>query len=210
MTRIVSGPLDEAQIEAAGAMLAAAFHDDPLQIHIFPDPRQRAQRSPAQFSALVRQGSLFGEVLAGDGMSGVSVWMPPGAQMSAEQVTRSGFRQLPSLMGNEAFERFGRVLDYLSAAHQVPGPHWYLVVIGVRPELRGRGLGRELLKPIITRADAAGVPVCLDTARPEAKAFYDKLGFRTARESVDPSSGLRFWTCVRDSAIPGAPTGPQA
>src|SRR4029453_9644621 len=119
-----AGPLDDAQIAAAGAMLAAAFHDDPLQMHIFPDPRQRAQRSPAQFSVLVRQGSLFGEVLASEGMAGVSVWMPPGAEPSAAQVTRSGYRQLPGHMGTEAFERFGRVLDYLSAAHQIPGPHW--------------------------------------------------------------------------------------
>ena len=201
MMKIVAGPLDEVQIESAGAMLAAAFHDDPLQMYVFPDAQQRTQRSPGQFSVLVRQGSLFGAVFVGERMSGVSVWMPPGSEMSGEQVTRSGFRQLPDLMGAESFERFGRVLDYLSSVHLVPGSHWYLVAVGVRPELRGRGLGRELMRPIMTRADAAGVPICLDTARPEARAFYDRLGFRTARESVDPGSGLRFWTCVRDPPI---------
>ena len=37
MMKIVAGPLDEVQIESAGAMLAAAFHDDPLQMYVFPD-----------------------------------------------------------------------------------------------------------------------------------------------------------------------------
>jgi ribosomal protein S18 acetylase RimI-like enzyme len=198
MTRIYSGPLDEAQIAAAGAMLAAAFHDDPLQMHIFPDACERAQRSPAQFSVLVRQGSLSGEVLASEAMTGVSVWMPPGVEIGADEAARSGFRELPALMGSEAFGRFGRVLDYLSATPVAPGPTWYLMIVGVRPELRRRGRGRELLAPIMARADRDGAPIHLDTARPEAKAFYEKLGFRVARDCVDPGSGVRFWSCVRD------------
>jgi ribosomal protein S18 acetylase RimI-like enzyme len=206
MTRIYSGPLDEAGIAAAGAMLAAAFHDDPLQMHVFPDARERAQRSPAQFCVLVRQGSLFGEVLASEAMTGVSVWMPPGVESGADEAARSGFRDLPALMGTEAFERFGRVLDYLSAAPVAPGPTWYLMIIGVRPELRGRGLGHELLAPILARADRERVPIHLDTARPQAKAFYEKLGFRIARDSVDPGSGVRFWSYVRD---PGRSAGHQ-
>jgi GNAT superfamily N-acetyltransferase len=105
-------------------------------------------------------------------------------------------------MGKAAFERFGRVLDYLSEAHReaMPAEHWYLVVVGVLPERQGHGHGRALLKPIMTQADATGVPIRLDTAQPKVKTFYETLGFRPVIETVDPGSGLRFWTYQRDPA----------
>jgi hypothetical protein len=129
MTEIVVEALEETQIVEAGRILARAFQNDPLQIHVFPDPEERAQRSPAQFSVLVRQGCLFGEAFATEGMTGVSVWMPPGNVTTFEQASQSEFQQLPRLMGNEAFERFGRVLDYLSDAHgkDMPAEHWYIL-----------------------------------------------------------------------------------
>ena len=55
MTEAAAGRLKESDILAAGHMLARAFQNDPLQIHVFPDAEERAQRSPAQFSALVRK-----------------------------------------------------------------------------------------------------------------------------------------------------------
>jgi GNAT superfamily N-acetyltransferase len=202
MTAIAAGAFDEARIVAAARTLAIALHFDPLQVHVFPDPEERAQRSPAQFSALVREASAFGEVFATEDMTGISAWLPPGHATTPEQASQSGFRQLPSLMGNEAFERFGGVLDYLSDAHGngIPAEHWYLLVVGVIPEKRGRGYGRALLKPIIGQADAARVPICLDTAQPNVRPFYERLGFRPVIEAVDPGSGLRFWTYQRDPA----------
>jgi hypothetical protein len=41
--------LEEAQIVAAGRMLASAFQEDPLQEHIFSDPEERARRSRPRF-----------------------------------------------------------------------------------------------------------------------------------------------------------------
>ncbi len=202
MTEIVLQPLEEAQIAEAAQTLASAFHSDPLQMHVFPDPTERAQSALALFSCFLRQGHFFGEVFATAGMTGVSVWMRPGNATTAEQATQSGYQQLPQVMGKEAFNRFGRVLDYLSDAHSkgLPAEHWYLMAVGVIPELRGRGHGRALIEPIITRADDAGMPICLDTAQPKVGPFYERLGFRPVIETVDPSSGLRFWTYQRDPA----------
>jgi len=64
MTEALAGPLRESDIVAAGQMLARAFQNDPSQVHVFPDANERAQRSPAQFSALVREGNIFGEVFS--------------------------------------------------------------------------------------------------------------------------------------------------
>lgn len=200
MAHVVVGRLGEADIVAAGQMLATAFQDDPLQAYVFPDVEERAQRSPAQFSALVRQGYLFGEVLATAKMTGVSVWMPPGRVTTSEQAAKSGLRDLPRLMGNDAFMKFATVLDYLSATHNkgTPAEYWYLVAVGVTPDKQGCGQGRALLAPIMARADAERMPICLETAQPNVSAFYEKLGFTPAIESVHSVSGLRFWTYLRN------------
>jgi hypothetical protein len=59
--------LSESHIEDAGRTLALAFQADPLQAYVFPDSRERAERSPAHFAALLRYDHLFGEVFTTSG-----------------------------------------------------------------------------------------------------------------------------------------------
>ena len=59
--------LSESQIEDAGRALALAFQSDPLQTYMFPDARERAERSPGHFAALLRYGHLFGQVFTNNG-----------------------------------------------------------------------------------------------------------------------------------------------
>jgi GNAT superfamily N-acetyltransferase len=96
--------------------------------------------------------------------------------------------------------RFGGALDHITKAHgaQAPPQHWYLMIVGVLPEFRGHGLGAALIAPVLKRADAEKVPVCLDTAQPKVGPLYARLGFRQTQESVDPASGVRFWAYQRD------------
>ncbi len=48
------------------------------------------------------------------------------------------------------------VREHILLYHQrvAPCPHWYLVVLGVKPCQQGRGLARALLEPMLARADA--------------------------------------------------------
>lgn len=200
MTSGIAQRLAQVDVAAAGETLAQAFQNDPIQVHVFPDPEERRRRSPAQFSTLAWEGRLFGEAFAMPGMTGISVWMPPEGVVTAEPGAKSRMGDLPGLMGNDALTRFGAVLDYLSKNHQkgMPAKTWYLMVVGVHPDHQGRGLGRALLAPIIARADAARTAISLDTAQPNVKPFYEKLGFKVAIESVDPGSGLRLWSYLRE------------
>jgi ribosomal protein S18 acetylase RimI-like enzyme len=199
---IAVAPLSEAEIVAAGRTLAAAFQDDPLQTYVFPDAEERARLSPVQFSTFLRRSVLFDEAYATHDLTGVAAWMLPGQEPTFEQAKQSGFTQLPDLMGRDAFERFGRVLDYLSNGHRdgLPDNYWYLTIIGVLPAAQGRGHAHALLKPVMARADAAGLSIFLDTAQPKVKPFYEKIGFRPMTETTDPDSGLAFWTYRRDPA----------
>lgn len=199
MAAIVARTLAEGEIDAAGRTLADAFHDDPLQRHVFPDAKERARRAPAQFALMLREAMTFGTVVAADGVRGVTAWIKPAGDPSVAGGA-SVMHRLPEAMGTEACARFGGVLDHVSKIHGAGAPqrHWYLMAIGVAPEARGRGLGEVLLAAVFRLADSQGLPICLDTPQPKVRPFYERLGFRQTIESVDPISSLRFWTFQRD------------
>jgi ribosomal protein S18 acetylase RimI-like enzyme len=52
-----------------------------------------------------------------------------------------------------------------------PEPHAYLHLLAVDPELRGRGLGGEVLAPGLAAARAAGLVACLETMSPANVPF---------------------------------------
>ena len=112
--------LSESQIEDAGRALALAFQSDPLQMYVLPDSWERAERSPAHFSALLRYGRLFGEVFTTSGAPvGAAVCFPPdGWEVTPERAVRAGLDQLPAIMGADAVERFDHVRPFLEPFHR--------------------------------------------------------------------------------------------
>ena len=66
---------------------------------------------------------------------------------------------------------------------------WRALVEGVRVDsgVRGRGVGKALLEWAISRARERGchvVQLTTDKSRPEAKAFYESLGFVATHEGM--------------------------
>ena len=195
-------PLRDGDLDAAAGALSEAFQDDPLQTYVFPDPLERAERSPAHFAPLLRYGLQFGHVLTTAGRpQGAAVWLGPTAwNITPERAAATGWDGLPSIMGAAAAGRFFSALAAIEPYHHrdVPAGHWYLFVVGVSPDAQGRGLGRALLQPGLDRADAAGQPCYLETAQPKNVPFYQHLGFRQVVEVREPVSGLQLWTFRRD------------
>lgn len=67
----------------------------------------------------------------------------------------------------------------------------YLYQLGVRPEQRGRGLGRALIAHLIQRAEDLGylrIGLSVSIENPRAQTLYEQLGFTVIREY---SSALR-------------------
>jgi ribosomal protein S18 acetylase RimI-like enzyme len=194
--------LREADLPAAAAALNRAFYNDPLQVYTLPDPAERAERSPALFSAALRYGLLFGEVLTTPGEPlGAAIWLGPEAwHITDERAAQAGFDRLPAEMGAEATDRFFSVLAVCDEAHRrdVRPDHWWVMVLGVAPEAQGKGLARALLDPVMQRADAAGQQCYLETANPTNIAFYKRIGFEQITELVHEPSGVHLYTFRRD------------
>jgi GNAT superfamily N-acetyltransferase len=197
----VDGPLEAAAVlrrgqERAGAAAIAAGHAEyPAFRHLFPDPRRRAKVLRVFFEATVRDAIPYGSVLAvteGERVDATAVWLPPGqfpwTPWRKVRATPSFVRIMAAAPG--AFPRFMRYGANMEAAHR-DEPHWYLVVLSVRPERQRQGLGSRLVEPILDRADRDGVTCRLETSDPANVAFYQRFGFEVA----DPAF----------AALPGGP-----
>jgi len=193
--------LTEKEIEKASFALAKAFMNDPLQTYVFPDPEERARKSPAHFEAVLRYGVMFGEVYGTEDLSGAVVWLNPGnTAVSPEKAELAGLDKLPELLGNDAAQRFFEVMDFLDPYHlgDIPEPHWYTLVIGVDPSFMGKGVGRSLMATGLERAAASKLPAYLETAAPTNVRFYEGLRFKVVRELIEPTSRLPLWTFRKD------------
>lgn len=189
--------LDEEGLEEAARVLALAFQDDPLFTYVVPEPQERALRLPVQFAAILRFGRMFGEALATAGTPlGALVAQPPGADITPERARQSGLDGFWTAISRDAAMRMGRVLDIFDKVNRadVPVDNWYVMAVGVLPEMQGRGIGSSLVRPIMDKARESGLPCLLDTPQPRNVPFYEKLGFRIHAETFDDPSGLRLWT----------------
>ena len=199
------GRLAEDRVEEAGELLARAFHADSFSRYVVPDPVERADSLPFIYEVGVRYGALFGEVYAmhdeDDSLVGVAVWLPPGEHRTKpERTVEAGYLELAELVDPEPLQRFAQVQGHLTVIHERDAPidHWYLTLIGVDPARQGQGVGSALLRPVMARADAAGVSCYLETFAEANLAFYARHGFVVVTAGIEPTSGIRFWTMRHD------------
>lgn len=180
--------------EAADA-LAASHADYPAFRHVFPEPLRRQRALRAFFRATVADAVPFEAVYAavdGPRVLGVAAWLPPGGfPWSAWRKARATPAFLRVLLADpRAFPTFAKVGANAERAHPAE-PHWFLEVLGIRPEAQRQGLGTRLVEPALARADAERLPCALETSDPANVAFYERFGFR-----------------VVDQALPLVPGGP--
>lgn len=167
------------QRDAAVETLALAFHDDPLLDIVSPDRARRAEIGRWFMRGALSMGVQRGETWVNEDASAIAIWAPPGnTDFGMLDMLRAGLWRLPLKVG---LGGVGRVMGAFSATEQfhkaVHGPHWYLMSLATRPERQGQGLGSQLISIGLTQADAAGLPVYLETGTDANIAYYRKRGF---------------------------------
>lgn len=185
---------------AAVASLSAAFAGYPLFPILCPDADRRPRVIESfcrfLFRSSVRCEGAFGTT---DRAAVVCAW-PPGSEWPSRwAMLRAGWLALAWRMGFRASRLLMRLegeFDALRARH-APGPHWYVPLLGVRPESQGKGLSRAVLAPVLTAADRDRVPVYLETATEPNVAIYERFGF-VRRGFGTLSGGLPNWELLRE------------
>jgi ribosomal protein S18 acetylase RimI-like enzyme len=187
---------------AVGAVLARAFHDDPLWTATFPDRSERPDKLASMFTALSKATvAARGVVDVTPENTGAALWTPPGRDIGLWAMLRSGLGLMRFTMSLPSDERklMMGVLNQFDDARKVrmPAPHWYLAAVGVDPAHHGQGLGSALLNAGIHRADRDGAPIYLETETENNVLFYERLGFEVIEETVATGLGLPIWLMVR-------------
>ena len=135
------------EVRAVGASLAAAFFDDPVIGWAWP-VRERRAMILADFFELMAAGSLeYGEAYTVDGCAGAALWVPPEGPESSEEEETAFFGAVEGVT-HECFPAVRTLFEVLDARHPRE-PHYYLPIVGTRPELQGQGVGAALLAPAL-------------------------------------------------------------
>ena len=83
-------------------------------------------------------------------------------------------------------------------------------LLGVSQAMRGRGLGRDLMKECLRRAEADGAAtIGLHTSElmDSARAMYERMGFAVVRE-LERRVGVRYWLFKLD--LPSSASEPTS
>ncbi len=169
--------------------LAIAFYDDPVVMWWIDDDSRRRELLPGFFAAVAKSHLAYEETHVVDEGVSAAVWAPPGAEDD---------EALPTVLGevvDEYAERLFKILGLMDENHPVES-HYYLFLLGTRPEWQGRGLGSALMAPVLQTCDRDGVPAYLEATSERNKQLYLRHGFKVTDELQLPG-GPCMWPMWR-------------
>jgi ribosomal protein S18 acetylase RimI-like enzyme len=187
-----------ADADLIGRILADAFTDDPVFRWLIPPVRHDA-RLRIFFSCMARSYLHHDKevYVEADGRA-AALWSAPGSwelkQADAPRDLRDMVRALGLRLGR------GRVQSQLESLHPREPEHWYLGYLGTRGADQGHGLGGELLRTVLDRADRDRVAAYLESSCERNLTLYRRHGFEVVEEFSVLGSGPSIWRMWREPA----------
>jgi ribosomal protein S18 acetylase RimI-like enzyme len=181
-----------ADIPALVPVLARAFADDPFIRWLVRTDTERDAGFARFFELALRHLAIpFGEVYTNDERSGAALWVPPGKwHMGLAKQTRL-VGHFAKICGWSRLVGVQLATRPMIKAHPRE-PHHYLLVVGVDPSVQGKGVGRELLAPMLAICDRDQLPAYLETATERNLGLYQSLGFTVTGEHAI-KNGPTMW-----------------
>lgn len=193
--------IERGELAAAASLLARAFTGDPFIGHFMSDPRRRRLALPPFFAAvlheLIDSQAVYVSEFPGR-LAGIAAWLPPEPEEPARDARWRARRASARvrLLFPRAAPQVWAGFSALAAQHP-SDPHWYLAFVGIEPSEQQRGLGRQLLDPVLERADREDRLCYLETPFPDTRAFYRKLRFDDTAELRPVAGAPPIWTMTR-------------
>lgn len=154
-------------IEALAALFAEGFMSDPLYCHYIPYEQERQgillQIFRKYLTDFWEQLTVF---VPSDRSAGLCIcpWDAEGTErIVLPSHTEKVYQRINQTVAPQFYDRY-LTLDLLA----------------VRPDMRGRGIAKELVQAFIITVKTMGLPGVVEIYEPANLEFYQKLGFRLA------------------------------
>ena len=178
-------------------LLARAFVADPLMVWVFPDERDRQEALAAWLGVSVERYVEAGEVdvVREERLAAVALWRRPSTSLAGpDDLLPSADGLLRAFVGADRAAEIAA--GFAAVRARTPDddvPSCYLHFLAVHPDARGRGLGGRLLRGVLDRSRAEGVPLRLDTTNPDNLPCYESHGRRVRSEArLGPAGPVRW------------------
>ena len=177
--------------------LTASFYHDPLAEFFWPNEEFRAKQLSAGLEFLLKLSSI---ILSSETASRKCVGVigaarpgkyPPPFFHAMVALIRMILKLVPLTPWHD-MGKMARVYYRFDKIHPRQ-PHWYISVLGIHPDQQGKGLGGELLRPILRKADEESVIIYLECSNPNSLDFYRKYGFKVMEEIVPVHGCPPLW-----------------
>lgn len=196
--------LCKSDLASAARMCARAFKRAPHIEYFFPNENQRESDSAALFRMRIRYGCLRGEVhVTSPNLEGIGVWIPSSqADMTMWGQIRAGGIRLYRAVGSDAVDRMTRIEKHNDKLRQqlMPDRYMLLSILAIDPEHQHRGHATRLVRGMLSRLDADGIPCYAETTERGLLAFYQHLGFEPEDGVAIPGTELSVWSMVRPTS----------
>ena len=155
-------------------------------------PRLNRIRIPRPFQ-------VSGEIYTTDDIEGGALFVSRGEAFSFERLACAVQSTACFKSDRSGLRRCINVCARLKAIHGrlAVGRHWYIMSLGINPSKLGNAIAADLVRPLLSRADADGVPCYLEVFRQTDLPFYERLGFRIEGAGRIPGGRGDFWAMLR-------------
>lgn len=197
--------LDPKNKKRAAAVVASAFFNYPMFTFYFPDEKRRVKELPWYMEQVINCALRYGEVYTNPECSGVAFTLPPGhTKLSQWEYMQNGFILTPFVLGLKDFARSQEceAFEYETHERLMQGrEHYYLWGLTVDPKVKKQGIGSALMKKVLGIADAAKMPMYLETHDEKNVAYYESKGFKLISSEKYRNNELKFWNMVREPVV---------
>ena len=185
-------------------MLARAFKDEFKDL--FPDPEDRIIKEPFANELLLRWDFAYCEsFITSPNLEGIAMWMHSSRikKRPPWHVLTSGAIWQEIKIGRKAVKKMDAINKYMEKKHAelAQFEHWYLSVLAVDPPYQGRGHASRLIKCMLERTDAQGLPCYVETEGQKNIAMYRHFGFEEITEFDLPGTTDRLTAMIRQPCL---------
>jgi ribosomal protein S18 acetylase RimI-like enzyme len=181
-------------------VLSRAFYNDPYYVHIMPNDKKRISQIQWWMRILLKYTQKNGTIYVTADYAGIAMWLGPNnPTLDNIQLALAGLILYPFKIGIRSFINMLDVSTQWEKEHGKQNKkHYYLMVIGVDPDVQRKGIGSQLMEDILTKADNEKLDCYLETVTSENLLFYQKHNFEIVKNEKF-GHGYQYWIMKRIS-----------